>query len=105
MTARKQIRFIFIIVFFSLIVLEKKDRKHFPVYIKVKKKLFDVDECVLERFLKLQKLKCLNRKTPLFISTSSQTTRKHLQKNLFVGFQRILNTIKAVIKNNSYMKN
>ena len=53
MTARKQIRFIFIIVFFSLIVLEKKDRKHFTVYIKVKKKLFDVDECVLERFLKL----------------------------------------------------
>ena len=39
--------------FFSSIVLEKRDRKHFPVYIKVKKKLFDVDECVLERFLKL----------------------------------------------------
>ena len=32
---------------------EKRDRKHFLVYIKVKEKLFDVDKCVLENFLKL----------------------------------------------------
>ena len=52
---------------FYLIVLEKRDRKHFLVYIKVKEKLFDVEKCVLERFL--LKLKYLNRKSPFFIST------------------------------------
>ena len=51
------------------IVLEKIDRKHFLVYIKVKEKLFDIEMCVLERFLKLLKLRCLNRKSPFFIST------------------------------------
>ena len=40
--------------FFSSVVFEKRDWKHF-LYIKVKKKkaLFDVEKCVLERFLKL----------------------------------------------------
>ena len=56
------------ILFYS-IVLEKRDRKHFLVYIKVKEKLFDVEKCVLERFLKLLKLKYLNWKSPFFIST------------------------------------
>ena len=54
---------------FYLIVLEKRDRKHFFVYIKVKEKLFDVEKCVFERFLELLKLKSLNRKSPFFIST------------------------------------
>ena len=49
--------------------LEKRDRKHFLVHIKVKEKLFDVEKCVLERFLKLLKLKYLNWKSPFFIST------------------------------------
>ena len=56
------------ILFYS-IVLEKRDRKPFLVYIKVKEKLFDVEKPVLERFLKLLKLKYLNRKSPFFIST------------------------------------
>ena len=51
------------ILFYS-IVLEKRDRKPFLVYIKVKEKLFDVEKRVLERFLKLLKLKYLNRKSP-----------------------------------------
>ena len=56
------------ILFYS-IVLEKRDRKPFLIYIKVKEKLFDVEKRVLERFLKLLKLKYLNRKSPFFIST------------------------------------
>ena len=54
---------------FYLIVLEKRDRKHALVYIKVKEKLFDVEKSVLERFLELLKLKSLNRKSPFFINT------------------------------------
>ena len=45
-------RVIFITVF-SSIALEKGDQKHFLVYTKVKEKLFDIDKCVLENFLKL----------------------------------------------------
>ena len=65
--------------FFSSFVRKKIDGKHFLVYIKVKKKLTDIDKCVLETFLKLWKFKCLNRKTPFFISAGIQTTRKHLR--------------------------
>ena len=51
-TARKQMRFIFINAFSSN-ALEKRDRKHFLAYIKVKEKLFDINKCALENFLKL----------------------------------------------------
>ena len=42
-----------LLMFFSLIALEKRDQKHFLVDIKVKEELFDIDKCVLERVLKL----------------------------------------------------
>ena len=45
-------RFIFINVF-SSVAPEKRDRKHFFVYIKVKEELFDIAKSVLENFLKL----------------------------------------------------
>ena len=41
------------VYFFSSTVLEKKRLKTFPCLHKVKEKLFDIDKCVLERFLKL----------------------------------------------------
>ena len=58
-----------IFYFVYSIVLEKRDRKYFLVYIKVKEKPFGVEKCVLEKFLKLLKLKYMNRKSPFFIST------------------------------------
>ena len=42
-----------LLMFFSSIALKKRDGKHFLVYLKAKEKLFDIDQCVLERFLKV----------------------------------------------------
>ena len=38
---------------FSSIALERRNQKHFLVYIKVKEKLYDIDKCSLESYRNL----------------------------------------------------
>ena len=67
----------------------KKRQKTFPCLHKKKEKLFGVEKCVLKRFLKLLKLKCLNRKSPFFISTYlNSRNKKTFKVKSFSGFSK-----------------
>ena len=73
--------------FFYSIVLGKRDRKHFLVYIKVKEKLFDVEKCFRKVF-KVIEIEIFEQEIPIFHKHLNSSNKKTFKVKSFSGFSK-----------------